>query len=68
MTNAEEVLAMARYQDEQKRAAEMQLQMAIEAAEQFMTKAPYLCYDHAKNLIAAAKRVLEAKDDVEHQP
>ena len=39
--------------------AEMQLQMAIEDAEQFMKKAPYLGYDHAKNLIAAAKRVLE---------
>lgn len=60
MTNAEKVLAMARYQDEQKRAAEMQLKMAIEDAEQFMKKAPYLGYDHAKNLIAAAKEVIHA--------
>ena len=42
--------------------AEMQLQMAIEAAEQFMKKAPYLGYDHAKNLIEAARLVLEEKD------
>ena len=60
MTNAEEVLAMARYQDEQKRAAEMHLKTEIEAAEQFMKKAPYLCYDHAENLIAAAKEVIHA--------
>lgn len=60
MTNAEEVLAMARYQDEQKRAAEMQLKTEIEAAEQFMAKAPYLGYDHAKNLIKAAKEVKHA--------
>lgn len=68
MTNAEKVLAMARYQDEQKRAAEMQLKTEIEAAEQFMKKAPYLGYDHSKRLIEAAKRVLEEKDDAEHQP
>ena len=40
--------------------AEMQLQMAIEDAEQFMKKAPYLGYDHAKNLIKAAKEVIHA--------
>lgn len=62
MTNADEVLAMARYQDEQKRAAEMQLKTEIEAAEQFMAKAPYLCYDHAKSLIAAAKEVIHADE------
>lgn len=41
--------------------AEMQLKMEIEAAEQFMKKAPYLGYDHAKNLIEAARLVLEER-------
>jgi hypothetical protein len=37
--------------------AEMQLQMAIEAAEQFMKKAPYLGYDHAKISAYITKRI-----------
>ena len=36
------------------------LEKAANEAEAFMQKAPYLCYDHAKNLIAAAKEVIHA--------
>ena len=36
------------------------LAKAADEAEAFMKKAPYLCYDHAKSLIAAAKEVIHA--------
>ncbi len=36
-----------------------ELAEAVERAEDWMKKAPYLCYDLAKELIEAAKEVLD---------
>lgn len=46
--------------------AEEALRKAVEDAEDFMKRAPYLCYDLAKELIRAAKDVLKERTEEEH--
>lgn len=46
--------------------AEEALQKAVEEAETFMKRAPYICYDVAVELIQAVKDVLKERTEEEH--